>query len=158
MELIEMEIELITEDEIDIRNDCTIFASEKRVKYPEIKELEKQVKELRKELKNRNVSLGKTDTLKILKERKVEYEEMVKEYNHTFDLYLCSWQNKMHIGMYIGYGSDEYYNEVLTPLNFKLQKMNRRDNILSIIQAIEYKVKEVQTDLKIGKEYTKIWI
>ena len=158
MELIKFETEVITENKIDITTDCTIFAKEERVIYPNIKELEKEVKSLRKELKEKNVSLGKTDTLQTLKNAVELYNKTVKEYNDTFNQYLVAWSNKLHVGLFTGYGDDEYYKEVIRPLNFKLQAYNNRSNILSVIKEIDYRIKEIQTDIKIGKEFTKIYI
>jgi hypothetical protein len=158
MELIKMERQEITENKIDIRNEHTIFSSRIRIEYPNINTLEKEVKELRKELKNLKVSIGKTDTLKMLKECKEEYKEMVKDYNSTFNELLVAWSNKMHIGLYVGYGSDEYYTDYIRPMEFKLTKMNNTTTILSKISHIQYRVKEIKEGLKTGKEYSKIWL
>jgi CRISPR/Cas system CMR subunit Cmr6 (Cas7 group RAMP superfamily) len=158
MELIKMETEIIGENEIDITNESTIFAKEKRVSYPDIKEVEKEVKELRKELKEKNVSLGKTDTLKTLKDGANEYKQAVKDYNNTFNQMLVAWANKLHIGLYVGYGNDEYYKNVILPLHFKLQKFNHRGTILSKIQQIAYHTKKIKDELDNGAEFGKIWI
>jgi hypothetical protein len=158
MELIKMVTEEISINKIDITTDCTIFAKNDRMIYPNIKELDKEVKALRKELKARNVSLGKSDTLKILKESEEEYNLTVKDYNDTFNQYLVAWSNKLHTGLYTGYGDDEYYTEVIRPLNFKLQKFNHRDTILAKIQYIKYRVDEINNDLKENREFTKVHV
>jgi hypothetical protein len=158
MELIKMEVQEITFNKIDIRNEHTIFSSRTRIEYPNINTLEKEVKELRKELKNLKISLGKTDTLKKLKECKEEYNEMVKDYNSTFNELLVAWTNKMHVGIYVGYGSDEYYTDYIRPMEFKLTKMNNTTTILSKISYIQYRVKEIKQDLKNGKQYNKVWL
>jgi hypothetical protein len=158
MELIELEVQEITENKINIRSECTVFSSRTRTEYPNLIKLEKEVKELRKELKELNVSLGKTDTLKMLKNCKEEYEEMVKDYNSTFNELLVAWTNKIHVGLYVGYGSDEYYTDYIRPMEFKLQKMNNRDKILSKITYLQYRVNEIKEGLKTGKQYSKIWL
>ena len=158
MELIQFDTQIIMENKIDITNDCTIFAKAERVIYPNLKELEKEVKALRKELKEKNVSLGKTNTLQTLKNSVELYQKAVKEYNDTFNQYLVAWSNKLHIGLYIGYASDQYYTEVIRPLNCKLQDFDNRTNILSQIKEIDYTVKEIKKDLKIGREFTKVYI
>jgi ribosomal protein L27 len=158
MELIQFNTQIITENNIDISNDSTCFARKERKAYPNIKELEKEVKALRKELKEKNVSLGKSDTLKTLKNGIELYEEALKDYHNTFNQYLVAWSNKLHIGLYIGYGSDEYYTEVIRPLDFKLQKFNHITNILSQIKEIEIRVKEIKTDLENGKEFIKVHV
>jgi hypothetical protein len=158
MELIKMEVQEITENKIDIRNEHTIFSSRIRIDYPNINKLEKEVKELRKELKDLGVSLGKTNTLKLLRYSKEDYNEMVKDYNSTFNELLVAWSNKMHVGIYVGYGSDEYYTDYIRPMEFKLTKMNNTTTILSKISHIQYRVNEIKQELKHGKEYSKIWL
>ena len=158
MELIQFETQLITENKIEITNDCTVFAKKERVNYPNLKELEKEVKALRKELKEKNVSLGKTNTLQTLKNSVELYQKTVKDYNDTFNQYLVAWSNKLHIGLYTGYSNDQYYTEVIRPLKFKLDKFNQRDNILSVIREIEYDVNDIKKDLKIGRKFTKIYL
>jgi hypothetical protein len=158
MELIKMEVEEITYNKINIRNEHTIFSSRTRNEYPNINTLEKEVKELRKELKDLGVSLGKTNTLKMLKESKEEYNEMVKDYNSTFNELLVAWSNKMHIGMYVGYGDDDYYINYIRPMEFKLTKMNNMTTILSKINHIQHRVNEIKEGLKTEKEYSKIWL
>lgn len=158
MELIEMEEQIITENRIRIHCGHTSFANHVRIVFPNINELEKDVKEIRKKLRDEKVILGKTNTLKLLKESKEEYNQAVKEYNQTFDKYLVAWTNKMHIGMYTGYIDDEYFNDVITPLNFKLIKMNYRDTILSKVYEIHMRLNDIKNDLEYGKVYNKLWI
>jgi len=158
MEQIIFDTEIVTENKIEIANEHTCFARMERKNYPNIKELEKEIKALRKELKNRNVSLGKTDTLKILKESVEEYNLAVKDYHDTFNQYLVAWANKLHIGLYVGYGSDEYYKEIILPLDFKLQRFNHRNTILSKISEIQYRVNRFKEELRTGAEYEKVWI
>jgi hypothetical protein len=158
MELIIMEREEISYNKIDIRNEHTIFSSRTRTDYPNINTLEKEVKELRKELKSLKVAIGKSDTLKILKENKEEYKEMVNDYNSTFNELLVAWTNKMHVGIYVGYGNDEYYTDYIRPMEFKLTSMNNRTTILSKISYIQHRVNEIKEGLKEGKEFSKIWL
>ena len=158
MEQIIFNTQLITENKIEIDNEHTCFARNERKIFPNIKELEKEVKALRKELKEKNVSLGKTNTLQTLKNGRDLYEKEVKEYNDTFNQFLVAWSNKLHIGLYVGYGSDEYYKEVILPLDFKLQRFTHRNTMLSQISEIEHRVNEIKQDLKYGKEYIKVSI
>jgi hypothetical protein len=157
-QLIEMDTQIISETELKINSGSTCFINHKRINYPQIDELEKEVKALRKKLKENNVSLGKTDTLKILKTRKIEYNRMVREYNDTYNQLAVAWANKLHLGVYTGYSDDEYLNDVITPLNFKLQKMNNTTLILSIIKDIQRKVNEFSDGLQFGTEYQKVYL
>lgn len=158
MELIKMVTEEISINKIDISNECTIFSNKTRMIYPNISELEKDVKELRKELKSLNVSLGKTDTIKILKEQKNEYNLMVRKYNHLFDQLVVAWANKIHIGIYTGYADDEYLNEVIRPLERELTEMSYRSTLLSKINDIQRMVATTKKELEFGANYEKIYI
>lgn len=158
-ELIKMDKQEISMDRIAIETEHTIFCKISRQEFPNIQELEKEVKELRKELKNNNVSLGKTSTLKILKNSSEEYNSLVKEYNKTFDNLTVAWSNKIHVGVYTGYIDDEYINEVIRPLEHKLTKMNYVGCLLSTMKDIQRKVKNYKEELNHGIcNYEKIWL
>jgi hypothetical protein len=99
-----------------------------------------------------------TGTIKLLRERKEEYIEMVSDYNETFDKLVASWREKMNDGIYVGYSDDSYLNDVVRPLSYKLQKMNYRSTILSMVIDIDRRVKEVESDLKDGVNFIKVSI
>lgn len=157
-ERIIMENEIITDDYIYIGVSHTCFCRKERIYYPDINELEKRVKSLRKELRDLGVKLYRTDTLKILREMKDDYNEMVDEYNDTFDLLVDSWKKKMETGMFVGYSDDNEYWEVLTPLEWKLEKMNYRSTLLSQIRYIEKRVDEVEKDIQNGVIFISVGI
>lgn len=157
-ERIIMTHEEITNDSINIGNDHTCFCRKKRISYPDINELEKEVKTLRKLLKSKNVKLYKTDTLKTLKECKKGYNEMVNDYNNTFDQLVSEWKEKIETGIYTGYVDDEHLNGVIRPLDWKLQRMNYRNTLLSKIRDIQRKVNEVNYELAHGTNFVGVGI
>jgi hypothetical protein len=158
MELIKMVTEVVSINKIEISNECTIFSNKTRMTYPIVNELEKEVKSLRKELKEKGVSLGKTDTLKMLKEQKELYNSMVKKYNQLFDQLVVAWANKIHIGIYTGYSDDEYLNDVIRPLEHSLTEMNYRHTLISQMLELDMRVKEIKRDLELGANYEKVYI
>lgn len=153
-----MRNEIITNDFIHIDCDHTQFCKMTRIQFPNISALEKEIKLLRKALKSKRVKLDKTETLKMLKEQKQEYIEMVNDYNNTFDKLVTAWKIKIEDGVYVGYGDDEFMNDVIRPLRNKLTKMDNLDNILSKIKRVEYKVNEIKNNLTYGSEYLSVAI
>jgi hypothetical protein len=157
-EKVQMTKEIITNEMIHISCEHTEFCRMTRVSYPDITALEKEIKQLRKELKSKKVKLDKTETLKMLKEQKVAYIEMVNDYNNTFDALVDAWKNKMEVGVYSGYGDDEYMNNVIKPLRIKLTKMDYQTSILDKVKRIERKVNEIKNELSYGTEYISVAI
>lgn len=157
-EKIEFTEQVITDNKIIISAPGTSFCNFTRDIFPNIAQLEKDVKVLRKQLRDTGAKLIKSNTLKILKEQKTLYNESVEEYNSTFDQLCINWRKKLEQGLYTGYGDDEFMINVLRPLNFKLQRMYRRDNILFIVKEVQRNVKEIEQELKYGTEYIKIAI
>ncbi|WEG18543.1 hypothetical protein PQ478_08675 [Alkalihalophilus pseudofirmus] len=156
-EKIILDNEIVTENFIHVDCDHTQFCKIERISLPNIKELEKQVKAFRKELKEKKVKLNKTNTLKLLKEKE-EYNAAVKEYNDTFDKLVDSWKIKLEDGLYVGYSDDELYNETLKPLEWKLEKMFNRSELLYNIKKIESNLNHIKQELKFGTEYISVSI
>lgn len=150
--------EIVTNDCINIHNSHTSFCRMDRQVFPNINKVEQELKDLRKQLRCSNVSLGMTGTVKLLRERKDEYTEMVNEYNESFDKLVMSWREKMNDGIYVGYRDDSYINDVINPLSYKLQKMNYRSTMLSMVRDIDRTVKEVKSDLNNGVNFIKVSI
>src|SRR5690554_4610444 len=98
---------IVTDNYINIDCEHTVFCRMRRSIYPSINELEKQVKQLRKKLRDQGVQLYRTDTLKLLKENKKEYVSMVAEYHKIFDKLVEGWKKKINDGMYVGYIDDK---------------------------------------------------
>lgn len=158
-EKIKMTNEIVTDNKIIIENEHTLFCKKERIIFPNISELEKEVKQIRKELKQQGVKLYRTDTLKTLKDKKEEYNKMVEEYNNTFDFLVKSWKEKLEQGgMYTGYSDDEFFNNILKPTEWKLEKMLYQNTILSKIKEIEIKVKEVKNELEHGTQFIGVAI
>lgn len=153
---IEFTDQTITDNEIRIAASGTEFCNFTRKNYPDIDQLEKEVKQLRKELKSKGVTLSKSNTLKTLKDQKEAYKQAVLDYNNTFNELCINWKSKLETGLYYGYSDDEDYNNVLKPLNFKLQEMSYSDHILTIVMSIKNRVNEIKNDLEHGTEFIKI--
>ncbi|WP_226035649.1 hypothetical protein [Aquibacillus saliphilus] len=157
-EKIKMNNEIIENDYIRIDNDHTLFCEVKRIEFPDINKLEKELKALRKQLKDNNVSLAKTDTIKILRDQKQEYINSVNEYNNTFDKLVIAWEEKIKVGIFTGYSDDKYYNNILSPLKWKLEKMNYRNTLLSKVITINQNIQEIKQELNNGTEFLKVSI
>ena len=153
-ERIQFTHEIATSNAINIQNEHTLFCKMTRFTFPDINQLEKEVKQLRKQLKDMKVSLYKTNTLQILKESKKEYNEAVNEYNSTFDQLVNEWKIKLENGLYVGYVDDEHYNSILKPLRWKIEKMFHGNTIISKVTDIQRKVNEVKEDLTYKNENT----
>ncbi|MFO1442838.1 hypothetical protein KDN24_06370 [Bacillus sp. Bva_UNVM-123] len=159
-EKIQMTSEVVTKNQIDIAatHVQTIFCRMHRIQYPNLSTLEKEVKQLRKDLKEQKVKLNKTDTLKTLKEQKQAYIEMVDDYNDTFDKLVEAWKKKLEDGVYTGYTDDEYMNNVIRPLRNKLIEMDYQTSLLNRIKSIERKVNETKNEIICGTKYISIAI
>lgn len=157
-ERIVMVKEIVENDAICVYNEHTMFVHKNRITFPDIHQLEKDVKRLRKTLKDSGVSLGRTGTLKMLKEQKQQYIDMVNEYNSKFDQLVESWKKKVADGMYVGYRDDAVYFEELKPLEWSIEKMLYRNTLLSQVLDVNRKVKEIENDLKYGTNYIKVYI
>lgn len=150
--------EIVEDNLIYVHNEHTSFISKQRVTFPDIHQLEKDVKQLRKTLKDNGVSLGRTGTLKMLKEQKQEYIDMVNDYNSKFDQLVEGWKKKIADGIYVGYSDDKVYFEELKPLEWDIDKMLYRSTLLSQVLDVNRRVKEIKNDLKYGANYIKVYI
>lgn len=159
LDSIKLDTIIINENEIKITCDHTNFCTLKRYVFPDIKDLSKQIKTLRKTLKENNVKLNKTNTLKLLTDFKNEYINAVNDYNNTFDLLAKNWKYTIENNLLkVGYSHNEWYVNNLRNLKFKLDKMNYRDHILSRIREIQLNVNEIEENLKYECNYISVSI
>jgi hypothetical protein len=140
---------VINKDQIIIESisGATTFCRVRKNSYPDIKDLENEVKKLRKYFRNNHVTLHKTDTLTLLK-RKTEYNNFVAEYNHTYDQLMAAWTEKMKTGIFYGCSDDKDLNNIIHPLQSKLDKFNYRNCLLSQICDIQHSINDIKKDLK----------
>ena len=153
-----MDVEIITDSYIKIQGQSTNFCHISRIEFPSISSLEKEIKELRKVLKENKVTLGKTNTMKMLKENKKEYSRMVEEYNQNFDNLVSAWKEKMTEGIYCGYIDDQYLNNVITPLKRKIEECSYTTSLLDKVYEIKRKVDEIKSDFETGTDFMKVYI
>ena len=86
---------------------------------------------------------------KLIMEKYSDYEIAYDKYDRDFKRLGELWQWKVtHDGIRQGYGDDEVYTEIMQPINFRLQAIINRNNIVHQIHTIAYGLEKKKNDLE----------
>lgn len=123
----------------------TVFVNQSRDEEVNVNSLLDQIKAIRQLAKQGHTKLqGINKLTRFLKDHQSEYQMEVADAQTVFQLLVDGWRGYT---IHEGYGDDNYYNEYLEPLKFKLQKMHYQNTLLSKYQAAAVKIKRAQLNL-----------
>jgi hypothetical protein len=136
----------VTDNFINVSSDGTSFCYMERKKFRSVEDIKKDVKRIRKDLKDKGIKLGKTDTLSILndKDYKLLYEKSIEKYNKLFDELITLWEQKLEEGIYYGCSDDEFLNSKILPLQNEINSMFNRNKVFYKYLNIENKIVDLK--------------
>lgn len=148
---IEMTEVILNDEKLKVVSDnsCTCFINHSKIEYVDIKQALKTHSEIVKYCKENKIKLS------YKAKSKVQLQALKNEYNHTYNDYLeiyntlkIGWQQKLKKGLFVGYGNDKEYMNVLSLLWFDIQKINHSDNVIDRVSTINNRLNSIKENLQ----------
>lgn len=159
-EMIELEKVEINKNYIYISSDSTLFERLEKCNHVDFVELLKKYKEIIKMSKDKKVKISYRDgTKKFLENNQNEYEIEYQKYVDDFEKLAYLWKNKLENGgIKVGYSDDVIVQELIKPLSGKIKKYFHRNELLSQVNELAYKLNNLHEELSykdcnLGKIY-----
>lgn len=148
---------LLKKKHIKISSNTTVFIDTKYNNFLEPKQLLKQVKSIRKQLKDDDVKLLKSDTIQFLNKCIKNENNFIDEFNKYNDSY-----EKLFIGWKIILNKDNYniYDDAvfkeLEQLKFKITEQFFSNKVLGMYSNLQYDIENLKMQIDAGHGFVAV--